>query len=138
MEKRDKIFWHKAFYEAMKLELHEYLQYLTFEEEYPLSKEALAMDMLVVKKDKAVKISKNIGQLFKGHNIIEFKSESDSFSRWDYSKALGYVHLYSCFNQVPLSDMTLTISLTLYPRDMVKYVKNDCGLMVRYTGKGIH
>jgi len=138
MIKHDKIFWHEAFYEAVRLELHEYEKYLTFEEEHPLSKEALLMDMLVVKKNKDVAINKNIGQIFKGHNIIEFKSEADSFSRWDYSKVLGYVHLYSSFNKVPLSDITLTISLTLYPRVMVKYIEGTLGLTVRNVDKGIY
>ena len=75
LEKRDKIFWHEAFYAAMQLELHEYLHCLTFEEEHPLSKEALLMDMLIVKKEKDVKIEKNIGRIFRRFNVVEFKSE---------------------------------------------------------------
>ena len=40
MSKR-KVFWHEAFFEAMKLELHSYKDVLDFVSEYPLSKEAL-------------------------------------------------------------------------------------------------
>ena len=138
MEKQDKIFWHEAFYEAVDLELHEYLKYLKFEQEHLLSKEALRIDLLVIKKEKDIKIQKNIGQIFKGYNIIEFKSEADSFSQWDYNKILGYAFLYSSFNRVPLSDMTVTISLTMYPRAVVRYLEDELGFTVRYVGEGIY
>ena len=78
MEKRDKIFRHAAHHEAMQPELHEYADALEFQDEYPLSKEALRMDSLIIKKTKNIEIKKNIGRIFKGHNLVEFKSESDS------------------------------------------------------------
>ena len=44
MDKKDKVFWHEAFFEALQLEFHRYQNSLTFEDEYPLSKEALISD----------------------------------------------------------------------------------------------
>ena len=138
LEKRDKIFWHEAFYAAVQLELHEYLHCLTFEEEHPLSKEALLMDMLIVKKEKDIKIEKNIGRIFRERNVVEFKSESESFSIWDYYKVMGYVLLYASFQNVPLSDLTLTISLTIYPREVMKYFENERNFIIRDMGGGVY
>ena len=70
-EKQDKIYWHDAFYAALQLELHDYINDLIFEDERQLSKEALAMDVLIIKKMADVSIDKNIGRIFKGHNIFE-------------------------------------------------------------------
>ena len=77
-----KIFWHKPHFEALKLELHEYLDALKFIVEHQLSKEALIMDVLIIKKDPATVITKNIGMIFRTHNIVEYKSEDDSLSIW--------------------------------------------------------
>ncbi|MCL1994676.1 MAG: hypothetical protein FWG63_00550, partial [Defluviitaleaceae bacterium] len=48
--KQDKIYWHDAFYAALQLELYDYKDVLTFEDEHQLSKEALKMDVLIIKK----------------------------------------------------------------------------------------
>ena len=69
---RGKIFWHEAFFEALQHELHQYKDYLKFENEHQLSKEALSMDVLVIKKEKGVRIEKNIGRIFREHNIFEY------------------------------------------------------------------
>jgi len=45
--------------EALQLEFHHYLDSLEFEDEYPLSKEALIMDVLIVKKKQGECIDKN-------------------------------------------------------------------------------
>ena len=75
MDEHGKIYWHEAFYEALKLELHQYKDFLEFQHEHHLSKEALRIDVLVVKKNTDVQIKKNIGKIFKRHNIFEYKSE---------------------------------------------------------------
>jgi hypothetical protein len=135
---QDKIRWHDAFFEAVQLELYQYKDYLEFEHEHQLSKEALRMDVLVIKKDKDIQIEKNIGKIFRGHNIFEYKSETDSFSHWDYSKVFGYAFLYSSFEQIHISDITLTISVTKYPRELVKFLKNERQLTVQDMGEGIY
>ena len=72
--KKDTVFWHDAFYEALQLEFHQYMEYLEFTAGYPLSKEALKMDALVIKKEAGVAINKNIALLFRKYNIFEYKS----------------------------------------------------------------
>jgi len=138
MSTQDKIYWHEAFFEALQLELYQYKDSLEFHKEHRINEEALRMDVLVIKKDKDTKIEKNIGRIFKGHNIFEYKSETDSFSRWDYHKLLGYAHIYSSLGQVAMSDITVSISLTMYPREMLSYLVSEYGFSVQDAGNGIY
>jgi len=122
----------------MQYELHQYKDYLKFQNEHQLSKEALRMDVLIIKKDKGVRIEKNIGRIFREHNIFEFKSESDSFSLWDYNKVFGYAYLYSSFERVPMSEITVSIALTMFPRELVRSLENERGLKVQDLGDGLY
>jgi len=133
-----KIYWHEAFFEALQLVLHQYEDLLKYESEYQLSKEALIVDVLIIKKAYSVQISKDIGKIFRGHNLVEFKSEKDSFSVRDYNKVIGYAHLYSSFEDIPISDITITIALTMFPRELVKVLKHERQLNVRDMENGIY
>jgi len=138
LDEQGKVYWHEAFYEALELEFYQYRDVLKFYNEHRLSEEALRIDVLVIKKDSDVQIEKDIGRIFKAHNLVEYKSEMDSFSVWDYNKVMGYAFLYSAFEQVPLADMTVSVVLTVFPAALVKHLTRDRGLAVRDTGKGIY
>ena len=138
MDGRSKIYWHEAFFEALQLEFHQYKYALEFDNEYRLSEEALRMDVLVIKKDNDIQIEKNIGRIFKKYNIFEYKSELDYFSLWDYNKVLGYAFMYSAFEKVRMSDITISISLTIYPRELIKILKTECGLKIQKFNNGVY
>jgi hypothetical protein len=72
--------WHSAFYEAIQLELDNYRDVLEFDFEYPLNTEPLRVDVVIVKKQKDVRIEKNIAAIFRAVNIVEYKSPSDYIS----------------------------------------------------------
>jgi len=136
--KKDKVFWHGSFFEGLQLDLHQYRESLSYDKEHELAKEFLIVDVVVIKKTKDVKIDKDIGQILKGHNLVEFKSEKDSFSVRDYNKVLGYAQLYSSFENVPISDITLTIALTMYPKALENYLKTEMNQMIQAKGNGIY
>ena len=137
MDEQGKIYWHSAHHEALQLELYEYEDALEFKKEHELYKEALRMDTLIIKKTRDIEILKNIGKIFKNHNIVEYKSEDDNFSFWDYQRLLGYAFIYSSFEKVRMSDITISISLTIYPRELIKTLKKDYGYSVQDFGNGI-
>jgi hypothetical protein len=137
LDEQEKIYWHSAHFEALQLEFHEYLDALSFKKEHELSKEALRMDTLIIKKTKDVAIEKNIGRIFKNHNIVEYKSEKDNFTLWDYNKIMGYAFIYSSFEKVQMSDITISISLTIYPRELVKTLEHR-GMTVQNSESGIY
>ena len=136
MDKR-RIYWHEAQFEAMKLEFHNYMDFLSFTNEYQLSKEALKVDILIIKKSPGVVIRKNIGRLFRTHNIVEYKSETDYLSIRNYHKVLAYALLYSSFENVPLSELTITFSLTKRPVKLLNYLQNERGLALDKPETGI-
>jgi len=138
LDEQGKIYWHSAHHEALQLELYEYENVLEFKKEHELSKEALRMDTLVIKKIKDIQITKNIGQIFKGYNVVEYKSEKDNFDIWDYQKVLGYALIYSSLEKVPMSDITISISLTIYPRELIKTLENNYGYTIQDLNNGIY
>ena len=136
--KQDKIYWHDAFYAALQLELHDYKDALTFEDEYQLSKEALIMDVLIIKKIADKKIDKNIGQIFKNCNIFEYKSETHNLSIWDYNKVTGYAMIYSAFEKIPTEDITISFVVTPKPVKLFDRLVNDRGFEVEEVSNGIY
>ena len=134
---KGKVFWHEAHCEAVKLDLREYSEWLSMSIEHPLTKEALIMDMLIIKKDPDVVITKKIGRIFRTYNIVEYKSEEDSLGIGDYNKVLAYALLYSSFEKVPLADISVTFSLTMRPKKLLKHLKNERGLDLFDAGNGI-
>ena len=136
--KQDKIYWHDAFFAALQLELHDYEDVLTFEDEHQLSKEALIMDVLIIKKTADVKIDKNIGRIFKNHNIFEYKSETDNLSIWDYNKVTGYAMIYSAFEEIPIEDITISFVVTPKPMKLFDHLVKDRGFEVEEVSSGIY
>ena len=136
MNKR-KVYWHEAHFEAIKQDLHQYKEWLSLISEYQLTQKALIMDVLIIKKDPNVAITKNIGRIFRSHNLVEYKSEKDSLGTYDYNKVLAYALLYSSIEKVPLEDITVTFSLTVRPLKLFKYLKNVRGLDFDNAADGI-
>ena len=138
MSERTKVFWHEAFFEALQLEFHEYQDLLEFEDEYPLSKEALIVDVLVIKKKPGESIDKNIGRMFETHNIVEFKSETDSLTVHDYNKVIAYALLYASFTPAPVKDITVSFAVTIHPRELLRYLERERGYKIRTVESGIY
>ena len=89
-----KLQWHPAFGAALRITLQDEMKYLEMYEEYLLSKKPLQMDILIIKKLKDVPIRKDIGRIFRKHNIIEYKSPGDNLSINDFYKVYGYACIY--------------------------------------------
>lgn len=65
--------WHPPFCAAIKLELKANKEDLSFESEHNLNTKPIQIDLLVIKKLQDVNIQNEIGRIFKGHNIFEYK-----------------------------------------------------------------
>lgn len=72
-----KIQWHPGFVAAMNLEFALSRDGLVFQKEYNLNTRPLAVDLLIIKKEASVQIDNEIGTIFRGHNIMEYKSPED-------------------------------------------------------------
>ena len=123
----------------MELEFSRYKDLLDFNREFPLSKEPLRVDLLMIKKIKDIIIDIDIGRLFKTYNIIEYKSPKDGLTIDDYIKTVGYAYLYkglgATVDAVPLSELTATIVRDTEPTELFKKIKSEGGsIEEKYPG----
>ena len=131
--------WHPGFCSAMELEFSRYKDLLDFNREFPLSKEPLRVDLLMIKKIKDIILDIDIGRLFKTYNIIEYKSPKDGLTIDDYIKTVGYAYLYkglgATVDAVPLSELTATIVRDTEPTELFKKIKSEGGsIEEKYPG----
>ena len=131
--------WHPGFCSAMELEFLQYKDLLDFNREFPLSKEPLRIDLLMIKKIKDVVLDIDIGRLFKTYNIIEYKSPKDGLTIDDYIKTVGYAYLYkglgATVDAVPLSELTATIVRDTEPTELFKKIQSEGGCIEeKYPG----
>ena len=128
--------WHPAFLQAIKQELDDYKDVLTFESEHQLTTEPLKIDVLIIKKMKKITIKKNIGQIFQQYNVIEYKSPKDHITIEDYHKTQCYARLYAALNKADVNDMSLSVVVTRRPRKLLAYLKKQYTL--EHTLPGIY
>lgn len=86
--KDTKIQWHPGFVADMNLEFEENRMDLVYEKEYNLNTKPLEIDLLVIKKDPDVVLVNEIGKLFRGYNIVEYKSPLDGLDIDSFYKAV--------------------------------------------------
>ena len=134
----EKIQWHPAFYDAISAELDEYRQYLNIIPERQLTTEPLRMDLLVIKKLKDVKIEKNIAQIFRHDNILEYKSPDDSLTTDDYNKVFGYAYLYACLEKLNIWDITISFVTAAHPDNVLAYLNKRTQIRVVKISEGIY
>lgn len=133
--------WHGPFCSAMKLELGENREDIDFRKEYNLSSKPLQIDLLIIKKSEGIIIDNEIGKIFCGHNILEYKSPGDSLNIDTYFKVLGYACLYKAgaetVDAIKEEDITLSFVREEYPRELVKYFQTH-GYVVEQRFQGIY
>ena len=137
----DKIQWHPAFDAALQIELGEEAKYLEFEPEHLLSKKPMQIDVLV-KNEKHVQIKKNIGRIFRQHNIVEYKSPDDTLTIDDFYKVYGYTCIYKAESKtidgISAKELTITFACYHYPAKMIEKLRADRGITVKEIENGIY
>jgi hypothetical protein len=131
----EKIQWHPAFFQAMRLELEPYKDILEFTSESQITSEPLRIDLVIVKKASGIVIDKNIARIFKRVNILEYKSPEDYVSIRDFFKVQGYAALYASLNDIDIEDMTVSLVETRYPGELFKYIAKNVTIQLGYLKK---
>ena len=128
--------WHQGFYGAAQLEFRDDKDNLIFDTEHYLSKEAIRMDMLIVKKIKEFSTKNPIGHVFRKHNVVEYKSPNDGLTIDDFSKTIGYACLYKSLaektDEIPLSEITITLVRERYPRKLIQTLLENSYSVTEY------
>jgi hypothetical protein len=100
--------------------------------------EPLRIDAVIIKKAQEAVIDTPLGAIFRGHNIIEYKSPEDYLSIADYHKVEAYTHLYCALERVEITDMTITLVSSGYPRKLMKYLREVYGYKIHESAPGIY
>lgn len=134
-----KIQWHAAFVSAMNLELAQNRSDLIYHKEYNLNTKPLEVDLLVIKKEVDIQITNEIGKLFRGHNIVEYKSPLDHLNIDTFYKAGAYASLYKSYGKTvdacKADDITVTLVREGRPTGLFEYFKeHDIAFTNPYQG----
>ena len=122
-EDKEILQWHPAFFAGIQIELAEEADELTFDNEYQLGTKPKQIDVLVVKKNEAYAVKKNIGRIFRKYNIIEYKSPEDYLSIDDFYKVYGFCCFYKAdvpnVNSIKVDELTITFVCSKYPGNVI-------------------
>ena len=88
---------------------------------------SLEVDLLVIKKEPDVQITNEIGKLFRGHNIVEYKSPRDHLNIDTFYKAAAYACLYKAYGKTvderKADDITVSLIREEKPEGTLSYFK---------------
>ena len=137
-----KVQWHPGFVAALELELREYRTGLQYEKEYNLNAKPLEIDLMVIKKSSDVHIDNEVGRIFRGHNILEYKSPNDSLDIDTFYKVSGYACLYKAYGKsvdaVRADDVTVSLVRERRPEGLFRYFEEHGGYSVSNPDPGIY
>ena len=135
-----KVEYHYGFYGAIHAEYeptHVKMEYL---QEHELGDEPVRLDMLLLKLEQK-RLTDPIGSFFRGHNVLEYKSPEDSLTISDFYKAQGYALLYKGLEEhaddIPLSELTVSVFRHAYPREMFRKLR-DQGITIQEAFHGVY
>ena len=135
--KESAIQWHPAFYAGIQIEFSQEKDKLEFENEHNLGTKPKQIDVLIIKKDPKTTIQKNIGRIFRGHNIIEYKSPKDYLSIDDFYQVYGYACFYKAdtnqVDEIKADEITITFVCRNRPRKLMRHLREKKGY--RIAGK---
>lgn len=94
--------------------------------------------MVIIKKQREVVIDHPLGAIFRGVNIVEYKSPGSHLSISDFHKVGAYARLYSVQNGVETTDMSISFVLEVRPRKVLDYLRAVYGFEVREEWSGIY
>ena len=134
--KDTKVQWFVA---AMNLELAKNRDDLIFVKEYNLNTKPLEVDLLVIKKDKCVATDNEIGAIFRGHNILEYKSPQDHLDIDTFYKVGAYASLYKSYGEtvdsIKADDITVSLVRDAKPVELFRYFeKHQYTITTPYRG----
>ncbi len=141
-EEKRTLQWHPAFYAGIQIEFAEEAHKLIFENEHQLGTKPKEIDVLIIKKDSKERIEKNIGQIFRIHNIVEYKSPEDYLSIDDFYKVYGYACFYKSdvkqLDMIKAEEITISFVCKRYPYKLIKHLQEARYLSIEEQEKGIY
>ena len=85
-----------------------------------------------------MQIRKNIAAIFREVNLLEYKSPGDYISIDDFYKVYGYACLYASFQEVPVTNLTISFVESRYPKKLIGHLKSIRKYTVEEKSPGIY
>jgi ElaB/YqjD/DUF883 family membrane-anchored ribosome-binding protein len=117
--------WHtNAIYAGFKREMEDDPngKQIVIKREEPLTIKPLEPDAIVIPND-GVKLNYNIGKVFRSNNVVEIKSESESFTVRAFHKLVSETYLYAAIKSIPMETVTATAIVTRHPYQVLRYIR---------------
>jgi len=134
--------WHPAFFAGIRIEFCEEENKIDFESEHQLGTKPMQIDVLIIKKNSNEPLEKNIGRIFKKHNIVEYKSPVDYLSVDDFYKVYGYACFYKAdvtqVDSIKVNEITLSFVCKGYPRNLIQHLTEIRGFTIKQYESGIY
>ena len=126
----------------MQIELSDEAEFLQFFKEYSLTDGPLRADTLIIKKDPERRIQKNIGQIFRWFNVVEYKNPWESLAVRTYYQAVSYAAVFQSHtdreNAVLPEEITLTLVGNHYPRKLFRFLEDFYNARIEQSFSGIY
>ena len=139
--RRERTPYHGATFGALSSVLCDYRQHgrVTFIDELRLSKEPLRIDIVVIKKNRDIKLKPVWAKIFRGHNLMEYKSPVDKPPTLAvFNKMIGYAYIYAAQKELEISDVTATLICARPPRKLFKILEEKFGYKILEKYDGIY
>ncbi len=134
--------WHPAFFAGIKIEFCKEENKMNFESEHQLGTKPMQIDVLIIKKNNNEPLEKNIGRIFRKHNIVEYKSPVDYLCIDDFYKVYGYACFYKAdvtqVDSIKVNEITLSFVCKGYPRKLIEHLTEVRGFTVEQFETGIY
>ena len=133
--------YHNAAYSAFMCLLGKEIKAgdITLTDERPLSKRPQIIDIVVIKKNREIKIETSWGEIFREHNIVEYKSPVDSSPTISvFHKVCSYAENYASQEDITRSNISATIVCYKYPTQFFKELSEKLDYEVSPKGNGIY
>ena len=127
---------------AFQIEFGEEVDKMLLESEHQLGTRPKEIDVLIIKKNSEEPIEKNIGRIFRKHNIVEYKSPADYLSVDDFYKVYAYACFYksdvSVEDIIGVDEITISFVSKRYPRKVIQHLREVRHFGVVQQEEGIY
>jgi len=140
-KRQEPTLYHNATFNAFCYQFYNYKENddVAIIDEHRLSKEPLRIDIIVIKKNREIELKPVWAKIFRGHNIIEYKSPVDNPPTLAvFDKLIGYARIYASQEEVKISDVTATLICANPPEKLFKILEDEFDYKILPKDDGIY